>query len=182
MRLFKIVIFHRTLGFLNTYPPIFFKYYPKFERNIRSKALYPNFLRYFRSLFLFTEEEEAEVRKQVLAFVPAAISELLKRFPSTEGFLWVNLFCEFFIKKRHEHILKMLHFLSLRYSADFHQITSLFCLSWFTTLIWRSNIWNVVSNEIVANDSLKQYFSWKLCGLHGLISSKLVLLSSHHVD
>ena len=52
----------------------------------------------------------------MLAFVPAAISELLKRFLSTEGFLWVNLF---FIKKRHEHILKILNFLSLRYSADF---------------------------------------------------------------
>ena len=48
----------------------------------------------------------------MLAFVPAAISELLKRFPSTEGFLWVK-------QKRHEHILKILHFLSLRYSADF---------------------------------------------------------------
>ena len=60
-----------------------------------------------------------EVLKQVLAFVPAAISELLKRFPSTEGFLWVKLFCEFFIKKRHEHNLKNLHFLSFRYSADF---------------------------------------------------------------
>ena len=52
---------------------------------------------YFRSIFRFTEEE-AEVRKQVLAFVPAAISKLLKRFPSTEGFLWVKLLCEFFIK------------------------------------------------------------------------------------
>ena len=55
----------------------------------------------------------------MLAFVPAAISELLKRFPSTEGFLWVKHLCEFFIKKRHEHILRILHFLSLRYSADF---------------------------------------------------------------
>ena len=85
MRLFKIVIFDLTLGFFNTYPPIyFFQYYPKFERNLRSKALYRNFWRYFRSIFRFTE---AEVRKQVLAFVPAAISELLKRFPSTEGFI-----------------------------------------------------------------------------------------------
>ena len=97
---------------------IFFQYYPIFERNIPSKALYPNFLRYFRSIFRFTEEE-AEVRKQKLAFVPAAISKLLKRFPSTEGFLWVKLFLSFSYKKRHEHILKILHFLSLRYSSDF---------------------------------------------------------------
>ena len=97
---------------------IFFQYYLRFERNIRSKALYPNFWRYFRSIFRFTDEE-ADVRKQVLAFVPAAISELLNGFPSTEGFLWVKLFCDFFIKKRHGHILKILHFLSLRYSADF---------------------------------------------------------------
>ena len=106
-----------------------FQYYPKFERNIRSKALYPNFWRYFRSIFRFTEEE-AEVRKQVLAFVPAAISELLKRFPSTEGFLWVKLFCEFFIKKRLEHFLKILHFLSLRYNADFGRSRVVFCLDW----------------------------------------------------
>ena len=97
---------------------IFFQYYPKFDRNIRSKALYPNFWRYFRSIFCLAEEE-AEVRKQVLAFVPAPISELLNSFPSTEGFLWLKLFCEFFIKKRHEHILKILHFLSLRYSTNF---------------------------------------------------------------
>ena len=55
----------------------------------------------------------------MLAFVPAAISELLKRFPSREGFLWVEIFCEFSIKKRRKHILKILHFLSLRCSADF---------------------------------------------------------------
>ena len=55
----------------------------------------------------------------MLAFVPAAISELLKRFPSTEGFLWLKRLCEFLVKKRHEHNLKTLHFLSLRYSANF---------------------------------------------------------------
>ena len=55
----------------------------------------------------------------MLAFVPAAVSELLKRFPSTEGFLWVKFFSAFSIKKRHEHILKIVYFLSLRYSADF---------------------------------------------------------------
>ena len=33
-RLFKTVMFHLTLGFLNTYPPMFFfQYYPKFFMN-----------------------------------------------------------------------------------------------------------------------------------------------------
>ena len=117
MRLFKIVILHLTLGFLNTSLPIFF------FNTIRNLNVISGVKRYIRIFdvipkYSFTEEE-AEVRKQVLAFVPAAISELLERFPSTKGFLWVELFCEVSIKKRHEHILKILHFLSFRYIADF---------------------------------------------------------------
>ena len=46
---FKTLIFRLKLGFLNTYPQIyFFQYYPKLWCNIRSKALYPNFGAFYK--------------------------------------------------------------------------------------------------------------------------------------
>ena len=98
MRLLKIVIFHLTLGFLNTYPPIFF------FNTIRNLNVISGAQRYIRT--------------------PEAFSQHGK-LPLGETFLWV------FHKKRHEHILKILHFLSLRYSADFGRsrlVTS--CKKW----------------------------------------------------
>ena len=89
-----------------------------FLNTIRNLNVISGVKRYIRIFDVISEVYSVLLRRR-LAFVPAAISELLKRFPSTEGFLWVNLFCEFFMKKRHEHILKILHFLSLRYSTDF---------------------------------------------------------------
>ena len=91
---------------------IFFQYYPKFERNIRIFDV-------ISEIYSVSLRRRRKFENKVLAFVPAAISELLKHFPSTEGFLCVKLFCEFFLKKRQEHILKILQFLSLRSSADF---------------------------------------------------------------
>ena len=97
-----------------------------FFNTIRNVNVISGVKRYIRIFDVISEVYSVSLRrkrrfenKQVLAFVPAAISELLKRFPSTEGFLWVKRFCEFLINERHEHILKILHFLSLRYSADF---------------------------------------------------------------
>ena len=112
MRLFKIVIFRLILGFLNTYPPIYF------FNTIRNSDVIYGVMCYIRIFDVISEVFSVSLRRRPRFENKCShLSQLL--YHSTEGLLWVNLFCEFFIKKRHEHILKILHFLSLRYSGDF---------------------------------------------------------------
>ena len=58
----------------------------------------------------------------------------------------MKLFCAFYIEKRHEHILKILYFLSLRYSADFGRSRLVIISLLYSTLLAfakRKNLFSV---------------------------------------
>ena len=58
MRLFKIVIIHRTLGFLNTYPPLFFK------NTIRNLNVISGVKRYIRIFDVISEVYSVLLRRR----------------------------------------------------------------------------------------------------------------------
>ena len=58
MRLFKIVIFHLTLGFLNTYPPIFF------FNSIRNLNVISGVKRYIRIFDVISEVYSVSLRRR----------------------------------------------------------------------------------------------------------------------
>ena len=75
-------------------------------------------------------KEEIEVRKKSSYVAPHALSERLKPYSSTKGTLWVfRHYLKGFSWKCFVHVLNILHFLSLKYSADFRR-SGLVTWSW----------------------------------------------------
>ena len=119
MRLFKMVIFHLTLGFLNTYPPIIF------FNTIRYLNVISGVKRYIRIFDVVSEVYSVSLRRRRRLenkwwhLSQPLYPNFWSVFPARKASFGWNFFVSFSLKKRHEHILKILHFLSLRISADF---------------------------------------------------------------
>ena len=101
-----------------------------------------------------------------------AISELLKRFPSTEGTHWVFriFFCEFFFEKHPKHILKVCAFKALGIAPTL-AVHSLFVLTvknnlncftfWYFSLIFHVSVF--IQNHVssLSGNIVVQYASVK---------------------
>ena len=89
MNLFKILIFCLISGFLNTYPPIFcFHTIQMFDVTFEVKC-YIRIFEVISELYCIFLRRRQRFNNKRSPLSQHATSELLKRFPSTEGTLWV---------------------------------------------------------------------------------------------